>query len=73
MKILCCYNVNIDSVCTVDGARITDYIKNHEINDPPDQIRDMSDFLALLLMHIKNGTGGEYLLETPAAIEKCRL
>ena len=70
MKILCCYNVNIDSVCTVDGARITDYIKNHEINDPPDRIRDMSDFLALLLMHIKNGTGGEYLLETPAAIRE---
>ncbi|MEA1944433.1 MAG: ADP-dependent glucokinase/phosphofructokinase [Euryarchaeota archaeon] len=70
MNILCCYNVNIDSVCTVDGAKITDYIKSHEIKDPPDQIRDMSDFLALLLMCMENGTGGEYLLETPAAIRE---
>ena len=79
MKILCCYNVNIDSVGTIDGDRVTDYLKNHvkstsrEIGDLPDRISDMTDFLALLLAHTRNGTGGEYPLETPDAISESSL
>jgi len=79
MKILCCYNVNIDSVGTIDGDRVTDYLKNHvkstsrEIGDLPDRISNMTDFLALLLAHTRNGTGGEYLLETPDAISESSL
>lgn len=73
MRVLCCYNVNIDSVCTVGGARITDYIEKtgyDPVENPHDRIGSMSDFLAILLMHIENGTGGEYLLETPAVIRE---
>lgn len=79
MKILCCYNVNIDSVGTIDGDRVTDYLKNHvkstsrEIGDLPDRIGNMTDFLALLLAHTRNGTGGEYPLETPDAISESSL
>jgi ADP-dependent phosphofructokinase/glucokinase len=70
-QILCCYNVNIDSVCTVDGAKVAGYLRDRKIVDPPDPIdliRDMDDLLALLLACMRRGTGGEYQLETPAAI-----
>lgn len=70
-QILCCYNVNIDSVCTVDGAKVAEYLRDYKITDPPesiDLIRDMSDLLALLLVCMRRGTGGEYQLELPAAI-----
>lgn len=75
MNILCCYNVNIDSVCTIDGAKVAKYINigDYEIKDPNDCIRDMDDFLALLLLCMKNGTGGEYPLETPDAIRDSSL
>ncbi|MEA1893600.1 MAG: ADP-dependent glucokinase/phosphofructokinase [Euryarchaeota archaeon] len=72
-QILCCYNVNIDSVCTVDGTKVGQYIRDCEIADPPDPIdliRDMDDLLALLLVCMRRGTGGEYQLETPAAIRE---
>jgi len=72
-QVLCCYNVNIDSVCTVDGAKVSEYLKDHTIADPPepiDLIRDMDDLLALLLACMRRGTGGEYQLETPAAIKE---
>ncbi|MEA1868696.1 MAG: ADP-dependent glucokinase/phosphofructokinase [Euryarchaeota archaeon] len=72
-QILCCYNVNIDSVCTIDGAKVAEYLRvsDCKIADPPDTIdliRDMDDFLALLLACMRRGTGGEYQLETPGAI-----
>ncbi|MHC1574466.1 MAG: ADP-dependent glucokinase/phosphofructokinase [Candidatus Methanogasteraceae archaeon] len=70
-QILCCYNVNIDSVCTVDGTKVGQYLIDHKIADPPesiDLIRDMGDLLALLLVCMRRGTGGEYQLELPAAI-----
>ncbi|RLG29505.1 hypothetical protein DRO03_07100 [Methanosarcinales archaeon] len=70
-QILCCYNVNIDSVCTVDGAKVGQYLRDHKIADPPesiDLIRDMDDLLTLLLVCMRRGTGGEYQLELPAAI-----
>lgn len=73
MKILCCYNVNIDSVCTIDGAKVAKYIRDCEIKDPHDCIHDMDDLLALLLLCMKNGTGGEYPLETPDAIRDSSL
>jgi len=72
-QILCCYNVNIDSVCTVDGAKVAEYLRDRKIADPPDPIdliRDMDDLLALLLVYMRRGTGGEYQLETPAAIRE---
>lgn len=70
MKILCCYNVNIDSVCTIDGAKVAKYIRARDckIKNPSDCIRSMDDLLAHLLLCMKNGTGGEYPLETPDAI-----
>jgi ADP-dependent phosphofructokinase/glucokinase len=72
-QILCCYNVNIDSVCTVDGTKVGQYLGDCTIADPPDPIdliRDMDDLLALLLVCMRRGTGGEYQLETPAAIKE---
>ena len=72
-QILCCYNVNIDSVCTVDGAKIAAYMRCHpiaDIPDPTDLICDMNDLLARLLACMRRGTGGEYQLETPAAIKE---
>jgi len=72
-QVLCCYNVNIDSVCTVDGAKVAEYLRDRKIADPSDPIdliRDMDDLLALLLACMRRGTGGEYQLETPAAIKE---
>ncbi|MEA3281205.1 MAG: ADP-dependent glucokinase/phosphofructokinase [Euryarchaeota archaeon] len=72
-QILCCYNVNIDSVCTIDGAKVGQYLRDRKIADPPesiDLIRDMDDLLALLLVCMRRGTGGEYQLETPASIRE---
>ena len=75
MKILCCYNVNIDSVCTIDGVKVAKYINSRDckIKDPSDCIRSMDDLLAHLLLCMKNGTGGEYPLETPDAIRESSL
>lgn len=72
-KVLCCYNVNIDSVCTVDGAKVAEYLRDRKIADPPDPtdlIRDTDGLLALLLVCMRRGTGGEYQLETPASIRE---
>jgi ADP-dependent phosphofructokinase/glucokinase len=70
-QVLCCYNVNIDSVCTIDGAKVAEYLRDRKIANPHesvDMIRDMDDLLALLLVCMRRGTGGEYQLELPAAI-----
>ncbi|MEA1907819.1 MAG: ADP-dependent glucokinase/phosphofructokinase [Euryarchaeota archaeon] len=76
MNVICCYNVNIDSVCAVGGAKITEYIEKndlgteikHLVENPPNRINITSDLLALLLIHMEKGTGGEFLVETPDAI-----
>ena len=76
MRVLCCCNVNIDSVCAINGDKITDYIERnslgakieHLIEDPPNRIGNISDLLALLLRCMEKGNGGEFLVETPDAI-----
>jgi ADP-dependent phosphofructokinase/glucokinase len=76
MNVICCCNVNIDSVCAVGGAKITEYIEKnnlsteikHLVENPPNRINSISDLLAILLIHIEKGTGGEFLVETPDAI-----
>ncbi len=78
MNILCCYNVNIDAVGTIDGAKLTDYIRDTwgceiDCTHTPDRVSDMTDLILLLLSHIQNGTGGEYLLEAPDAIVESSL
>ncbi|HIE32280.1 MAG TPA: hypothetical protein EYP67_07905 [Methanosarcinales archaeon] len=76
MRVLCCCNVNIDSVCAISGAKITDYIERnglgakieHLIKNPPETISEISDLLALLLRHMERGIGGEFLVETSDAV-----
>ena len=75
MNVICCCNVNIDSVCTVNGAKITNHIEEnnlgteikHLIENPPNRINSISELLALLLRCMERGTGGEFLVETPDA------
>ena len=76
MNVICCCNVNIDSVCAVGGAKITEYIEKnnlsteikHLVENPPNRINNISDLLAFLLICMEKGTGGEFLVEMPDAI-----
>jgi ADP-dependent phosphofructokinase/glucokinase len=69
MKILCGYNVNIDSVYRINGAEISELLKSFEkteilekIENPPGKIFSESDFAAGLAYCMKNGCGAEWLV-----------
>jgi ADP-dependent phosphofructokinase/glucokinase len=69
MKILCGYNVNIDSVYRISGAEVSELLENFEmaeildkIENPPEKIYSASDFVAGLVYCMKNGSGAEWLV-----------
>jgi ADP-dependent phosphofructokinase/glucokinase len=69
MKILCGYNVNIDSVYRISGAEISDMLESFDrteilekIENPPGKIVSESDFVAGLAYCMKNGCGAEWLI-----------
>lgn len=76
MKILCGYNVNIDSVYRVSGIEISELLDNFErteiiekIENPPGKILSKSDFVAGLAYCMINGCGAEWLVLEGAVFE----
>jgi len=76
MKILCGYNVNIDSVYRMSGAELSELLESFEsseildkINSPPGRIDSVSDFAAGLAYCMKNGCGAEWLVFNPSVFE----
>ncbi len=76
MKILCGYNVNIDSVYRMSGAELSELLEGFEsfeilekIDAPPGRIDSKSDFAAGLAYCMKNGCGAEWLVFDPSVFE----
>ncbi|MFY1113228.1 MAG: ADP-dependent glucokinase/phosphofructokinase [Methanosarcinaceae archaeon] len=76
MKILCGYNVNIDSVYRMGGAELSELLEFFEsseilekIDSPPGRIDSKSDFAAGLAYCMKNGFGAEWLVFNPSVFE----
>jgi ADP-dependent phosphofructokinase/glucokinase len=76
MKILCGYNVNIDSVYRISGAEVSELLDSFEmaeilekIENPPGKILSESDFVAGLAYCMKNGCGAEWLVFGQAIFE----
>lgn len=71
MKVLCGYNVNIDSVYRMTAEEISELlcmVEKEELReklcDPPGEIRSLSDLVAGLVLHMRNGTGGEWFIHS---------
>jgi ADP-dependent phosphofructokinase/glucokinase len=69
MKILCGYNVNIDSVYRISGAEVSELLESFDraeilekVENPPGKIHSESDFVAGLVYCMKNGYGAEWLV-----------
>ena len=76
MKILCGYNVNIDSVYRISGAELSELLESFEsseilekIDSPPGRIDTVSDFAAGLAYCMKNGCGAEWLVLDPSVFD----
>jgi ADP-dependent phosphofructokinase/glucokinase len=76
MKILCGYNVNIDSVYRISGTEVSELLKAYErpeilekIQNPPGKIRSEADFIAGLVSCMTNGSGAEWLVLEQAVFE----
>ncbi len=76
MKILCGYNVNIDSVYRMGGAELSELLESFEssvilkkIDSPPGRIDSKSDFAAGLAYCMKNGCGAEWLVSNPLVFD----
>ena len=62
MKILCGYNVNIDSVYRISGAEISELLESFDraeilekVENPPGKIHSESEFVGGLVYCMKNG------------------
>jgi len=69
MKILCGYNVNIDSVYSISGDEVSyltrsqDSVEiNAKIQYPPNSVNSVSDFVAGLVLCMQSGSGAEWLI-----------
>lgn len=69
MKILCGYNVNIDSVYSISGDEVSYLIRsqdtvelNAKVREPPNVVNSVSDFVAGLVLCMQNGSGAEWLI-----------
>ena len=76
MKILCGYNVNIDSVYRISGAEVSELLESFDrteilekIEKPPGKIFSESDFAAGLAYCMKNGCGAEWLVFEQSVFE----
>ena len=69
MKILCGYNVNIDSVYSISGKEVSDLLSSQDISEitakietPPNAVNSVSDFVAGLVLCMQSGIGAEWLI-----------
>ncbi len=69
MKILCGYNVNIDSVYSISGDEVSDLVRsldtveiNAKVRYPPNVVNSVSDFVAGLVLCMQSGSGAEWLI-----------
>ena len=76
MKILCGYNVNIDSVYSISGEEVSDLLSSHDMSEiaakiitPPNAINSISDFVAGLVLCMQNGTGAEWLIHEKSVFD----
>jgi len=76
MNILCGYNVNIDSVYSISGDEVSELLRSQDvdeiagkINNPPAAINSVSDFLAGLILCMKEGSGAEWLIHEKAVFD----
>ncbi|WP_321420436.1 ADP-dependent glucokinase/phosphofructokinase [uncultured Methanomethylovorans sp.] len=72
MKILCAYNANIDALYSITGPEVSAMLTSKDaaevlakVTNPPGVINSMPDFLAGLLLCMKEGTGAEWLIHEP--------
>jgi len=79
MKILCAYNANIDALYSITGPEIVAMLTCEDasevmekITTPPGVINSMSDFLAGLLLCMKEGTGAEWLIHEPEVFKSLK-
>ncbi len=76
MKILCAYNANIDALYSITSAEVSDMLACEDaaelmekITSPTGVINSISDFLAGLLICMKEGTGAEWLINGPEVFQ----
>lgn len=71
MRIICGYNVNLDMVCTLTGGDVRRCIVEHglveqvleRLESPVEgSIHSVVDFFSGLLLHMRSGSGGEWLV-----------
>lgn len=76
MKILCGYNVNIDSVYSISGNEVSDLIRSQDavritekIQNPPNVVNSVSDFVAGLVLCMQSGSGAEWLIHEKSVFD----
>ncbi len=76
MKILCGYNVNIDSVFSISGEEVSDLIRSQDmgeitkkIKNPPNAINSVSDFVVGLVLCMQSGSGAEWLIHEKSVFD----
>ena len=69
MKILCGYNVNLDSVYNISGDEVSKLLESQDsdeilrkVKNPPGSIHSVPDFLAGLVLCMREGSGAEWLV-----------
>jgi ADP-dependent phosphofructokinase/glucokinase len=69
MKILCGYNVNLDSVYSIGGDEVSKLLESQDqdeilrkVQNPPGAIYSVSDFLEGLVLCMREGSGAEWLV-----------
>ncbi|MEA1985728.1 MAG: ADP-dependent glucokinase/phosphofructokinase [Euryarchaeota archaeon] len=79
MKVLCGYNVNIDAVQRIDTDELVGMLAHHDatailesMQAPPDVIDSMEDFLAGLVLCMKDGSGAEWFIHNEEVFHDLR-
>ncbi len=79
MKVLCGYNVNIDVVQRIDTDELMEMLAHHDevvilerMQAPPDTIDSMEDFLAGLVLCMKDGSGAEWFIHNEEVFHDLR-
>lgn len=79
MNILCAYNANIDSICHIDSWELSRMLESQtgtevkeKLTNPPGSISSKSDFLAGLVLCMRDGTGAEWIIHDRDVFEWLR-
>lgn len=77
MNILCAYNANIDSICRIEGQKLSRMLEEvtglqEKLKDPPGFISSKSDFFAGLLICMRDGVGAEWMIDDREIFEWLR-